>query len=102
MTSLSSNCGATSLHVKISHSTLQLFRYKARAVVRDSTLSQIRELKKFYGFDLGASASLGIFAIAAVLHILHGQIEIRPLVVCSVAVLVCLSASVAHPSEALP
>ena len=40
---------------------------------------------------IGGYALLVIFAIAAVLHILHGQFEIGPLVVYSAAVLVCVA-----------
>jgi uncharacterized membrane protein YphA (DoxX/SURF4 family) len=39
---------------------------------------------------IGGYALLVIFAIAAALHILHGQFEIGPLVVYSAAVLVCI------------
>jgi len=51
---------------------------------------------------MGGYSLIVIFAIAAVLHILHGQFEIGQLVVYSAAVLVCLSASAAHPGEDLP
>ena len=40
---------------------------------------------------IGGYALLAIFAIAAVLHVLHGQFEIGPLVVYSTAVLVCVA-----------
>lgn len=45
---------------------------------------------------IGGYALLAIFAIAAVLHVLHGQFEIGPLVVYSAAVLVCAPASTAQ------
>ena len=51
---------------------------------------------------IGSYSLLGIFAIAAVLHILHGQFEIGHLAVYSAAVLVCLSTAAAPPGEALP
>lgn len=46
----------------------------------------VSRLSRFGGYSL-----LAIFAIAAVLHILHRRFEIGPLVVYSAAVLVCLS-----------
>jgi hypothetical protein len=40
---------------------------------------------------IGGYALLAVSAIAAVLHILHGQFDIGPLVVYSAAVLVCMA-----------
>lgn len=48
-----------------------------------------------------APALGGIEIAAAVLHILHRQFEIGPLVVYSAAVLVCLSPGASHSEEAL-
>ena len=40
---------------------------------------------------IGGYALLAVFAIAAVLHILHGQFDIGPLLVYNAAVLVCVA-----------
>jgi len=49
----------------------------------------------------GGYSLLVIFAIAAALHILHGEFEIGPLVVYSAAVLVCISATASAGNETL-
>jgi len=49
----------------------------------------------------GGYSLLVIFAIAAALHILHGEFEIGPLVVYSAAVLVCISATASAGNEML-
>lgn len=51
---------------------------------------------------IGAFSLLAIFAIAAALHILHGQFEIGSLVVYSAAVLVCVFGTESSHGEALP
>ena len=51
---------------------------------------------------VGGYSLLAIFAIAAALHILHGQFEIGPLVVYGAAVLVSMSGTESSRGEALP
>jgi hypothetical protein len=42
---------------------------------------------------IGGYFLLGIFAVAAILHVLHRQIEIGPLLVYAAAVFACMSAN---------
>jgi uncharacterized membrane protein YphA (DoxX/SURF4 family) len=56
----------------------------------------IPRLRRVGGYSL-----LFIFSIAAMLHILHGNFAIGPLVVYSAAVLACLPASDSRSGEAL-
>ena len=42
---------------------------------------------------IGGYSLLGIFAVAAILHVLHRQFEIGPLLVYGAAVFVCMSAN---------